>query len=116
MPIGEPPRFGLPSFTMPKFDIPTMAEAVLNVLRDRIATFQRELDDDHELGVVISGAVPLRVERIEVGSALLLAFHGTTASGDRAVVMQHVSQTNLMLIAMPKVGPVARRVGFELPS
>jgi hypothetical protein len=32
------------------------------------------------------------------------------------VLLQHVSQTNLMLIATPKAGKVARRVGFELPK
>lgn len=104
-------------FRMPKYEmpyIPTEAEAVFEALRDRIAAMQREMDDDHELALVIPGAEPLHVERFAIESAVLLSFYGATRSGDRTALMQHVTQTNLMLIAVPKAGPVARRVGFDV--
>ncbi len=106
------PRFSLPELPRPQ----TPAEGVFAALRDRIAAFQRDMDDDHELGMVVPGSLPIHVDRIAIESAALLAFYGTTRSGDRTALLQHVSQTNLMLIAVPKAGAVARRVGFELPK
>src|SRR5512133_3463743 len=108
-------QFRLPAMPeLPK--IPTQAEGAFEAIRDRIVAFQRELDDEHELGLMIPGAEPLHVERIAIESAFLLAFYGTTRAGLRTALLQHVSQTNLMLIAVPKSGPVARRVGFEVPK
>lgn len=107
-------EFRLPEVTIPR--VQTQAENVFEALRDRIAAFQREMDDQHELALLIAGAEPLHVERIAIESSALLAFDGVTQSGLRTTLLQHVSQTNLMLIAVPKAGPVARRVGFDMPK
>ena len=104
-------------FRVPEIPVPqirTQAENVFEALRDRIAAFQHEMDDEHELALLIAGAEPLHVDRIAIESSFLLAFDGVTRSGLRTTLLQHVSQTNLMLIAVPKAGPVARRVGFDV--
>jgi hypothetical protein len=78
-----------------------------------VRKFEAQLNADQELGIVISGAAPIHVVSIAALGANLVAFYGKAAHGGPAVLLQHVTQTNVVLLALPKLGEEARRVGFK---
>lgn len=86
-----------------------------------IQNFERQLDAEHEvaLGFTGSAAGVLRIEGVGFFDPDLLTFYGRTEDGLRTQLVQHVSQLNLMLQAVPKLSPETippRRFGFELQA
>lgn len=90
-------------------------ERVLLYLRN----FESQLDRQHEvaLGFTGSDAGILRIEGIGFFDPDILTFYGQDEGGGRTQLIQHVSQLNVMLRAVPKEGPPEdppRRIGFRL--
>lgn len=83
-----------------------------------IQNFEQQLDSQHEvaLGVTDGGAGPLRIEGIGYFDPDIVTFYGTGPAGTRSQLIQHVSQLNVTLSALPKAAPEAepRRIGFRL--
>lgn len=84
-----------------------------------LKNFESQLDAQHEvaLGFAGSDAGVLRIEGIGFFDPDLLTFYGRDDSGSRMQLIQHVSQLNVMLRAVPKEGPPEdppRRIGFRL--
>lgn len=84
-----------------------------------LQNFQRQLDAEQEiaLGFAGSDAGVLRIEGVGFFDPDLLTFYGETEDGHRTQLIQHISQLNLMLKAIPKRSPddtPPRRFGFEL--
>jgi hypothetical protein len=80
-----------------------------------IKTFEAALDPDHEIGarlVSFGQAVEFHIENVGYHGPHMIAFHGTNVNGERVQLIQHVSQLSVLLVAMKKVGPSARRIGF----
>lgn len=90
-------------------------ERVLLYLRN----FERQLDAEHEvaLGFTGSDAGVLRIDGVGFFDPDILTFYGQDEDGARTQLIQHVSQLNVMLRAVPKEGPPEeppRRIGFRL--
>lgn len=90
-------------------------ERVLLYLRN----FERQLDAEHEvaLGFTGSDAGVLRIDGVGFFDPDILTFYGQDEDGARTQLIQHVSQLNVMLRAVPKDGPPEeppRRIGFRL--
>ncbi|MCB1341178.1 MAG: hypothetical protein KDK24_08960 [Pseudooceanicola sp.] len=83
-----------------------------------IQNFERQLDGEHEVAMGFTGseAGVLRIEGMGFFDPDILTFYGSDLDGGRTQMVQHVSQLNVMLRALPKpkADGQARRIGFRL--
>jgi hypothetical protein len=83
-----------------------------------IKNFEEQLDADHEVAMGFTGgdAGILKIEGIGWFAPDILSFYGEDENGARTQLIQHVSQLNVLLRAMPKSPEAteARRIGFRL--
>lgn len=83
-----------------------------------IKNFEEQLDTEHEVAMGFTGgdAGILRIEGIGWFAPDILTFYGEDDDGSRTQLIQHVSQLNVMLRALPKApeDETARRIGFRL--
>ncbi len=83
-----------------------------------IQNFEKTLDANHEVAMGFTGgdAGVMRIEGMGYFDPDVITFYGSDATGARTQLVQHVSQLNVMLRALPK--PVedkpANRIGFRL--
>lgn len=83
-----------------------------------IQNFEQQLDNEHEVAMGFTGgdAGVLRIEGMGFFDPDMVTFHGTDTQGAKTQLVQHVSQLNVMLRALPK--PVETeepaRIGFRL--
>ncbi|WP_242500431.1 DUF6173 family protein [Tropicimonas sp. IMCC6043] len=83
-----------------------------------IKNFEEQLDGEHEIAMGFTGATAgvLRIEGIGYFDPDIVTFYGMDADGTRTQLIQHVSQLNVILRALPKEpqATAARRIGFRL--
>jgi len=83
-----------------------------------IQNFEKQLDPNHEIaiGVTHGGGGLLRIEGIGYFDPDIVTFYGTDQTGAKSQLIQHVTQLNVALQALPKIpdAPEARRIGFRL--
>ncbi|MEM9124238.1 MAG: DUF6173 family protein [Pseudomonadota bacterium] len=85
-----------------------------------IQNFEKTLDADHEVAMGFTGgdAGVKRIEGMGYFDPDIITFYGSDGTGARTQLVQHVSQLNVMLRALPK--PVedkpANRIGFRLAA
>lgn len=97
-----------------------LADYSYEVIMKRIKEFEDELDDEHEVSVKLTSfgqSVTMAVTSIGYSNPSTLVFYGLVG-GQRATLIQHVSQLNFLLIASPKADPQKppRRIGFAHPN
>lgn len=92
------------------------AEEVFNHLLSRVKDFQANLPAHHELGIQLAnfGAErALHVRGMGFRNPNIIEFYGLLDGDKKVAVVQHVSQLNFLLVAVP---PVAQqepyRIGF----
>ncbi|MFM2356999.1 MAG: hypothetical protein RLZZ528_2735 [Pseudomonadota bacterium] len=83
-----------------------------------ISNFEKQLDERQEiaLGMAGSDSGALLIEGLGYFAPDIVTFYGRDEEGARTQLIQHVSQLNVMLRALPKQDEAAapRRIGFEL--
>lgn len=83
-----------------------------------IQNFEKLLDAEQEvaMGFTDTGGGFLRIEGLGYFDPDIVTFYGTDQTGARVQLVQHVSQLNVLLRAMPKEGDEdePRRIGFRL--
>lgn len=83
-----------------------------------IQNFEQQLDAEHEVAMGFTGgnAGVLRIEGMGYYDPDIVTFYGSDESGGRTQLVQHVSQLNVMLRALPKPtkDTPAARIGFRL--
>lgn len=128
-------KLHLPTFEMPKLpdmvphiaDLnrtivarpPNMAKYAVEAIYEEIAAFEASLDADHELGMPIVGGpagLCVHVREVYRFGTDKLVFVGIDTDQRPVRVIQHLSQLNLLMLAAPKIGPTAVRIGFHAPS
>lgn len=83
-----------------------------------IRNFEDQLDAGHEVAMGFTGtdAGVIRIEGVGYYDPDIITFYGSDPAGGRNQIVQHVSQLNVLLCAVPK--PAAedapRRIGFRL--
>lgn len=83
-----------------------------------IQNFEKQLDNDHEVGMGFVGgdAGVIKIEGLGFYDPDLITFYGSDGTGTKTQLIQHVSQLNVMLRAAAKevdqVEP--NRIGFRL--
>ncbi|MCE8544771.1 hypothetical protein KBY25_02975 [Ruegeria pomeroyi] len=85
-----------------------------------IRNFEEQLDASQEvaMGFVGGDAGVLRIEGIGYFDPDIVTFYGADGTGARTQLVQHVSQLNVMLRAMPVATEdrPAQRIGFRLAA
>jgi len=85
-----------------------------------VRNFEEQLDAEHEvaMGFVGGEAGVLRIEGLGYFDPDIITFYGSDGSGAKTQLIQHVSQLNVMLRALPKPDSAApaKRIGFRLVS
>lgn len=86
-----------------------------------IQNFEEQLDDEHEVAMGFTGgdAGVLRIEGLGFFDPDIVTFYGTDEDGARTQLIQHVSQLNVMLRALPRDEPddaPPMRIGFRLAA
>ena len=80
--------------------------------------FEEQLDGDHEVAMGFTGADAgvLRIEGMGFFDPDIITFYGSDPAGARMQHIQHVSQLNVILRALPKAvqGAAPNRIGFRL--
>jgi hypothetical protein len=85
-----------------------------------IRNFEEQLDSAHEVAMGFTGsdAGILRIEGVGFYEPDIITFYGRDEDGARTQLIQHVSQLNVILRAIPTstTEEPARRIGFQLTS
>lgn len=80
--------------------------------------FEKNLDSEHEAAMGFTGgdAGVLRIEGMGYFDPDIVTFYGTDPSGAKTQMIQHVTQMNVLLRAVPKAVQSAEpnRIGFQL--
>lgn len=82
-----------------------------------IMAFEKQLDAQHEVGlrlVSFGDSATLNITDMGFWEPDLLHFHGRNANGEPMVLIQHISQVNVMLAANRKQQQAANRIGFHI--
>ncbi|MFS4582016.1 DUF6173 family protein [Phaeobacter sp. C3_T13_0] len=85
-----------------------------------IKNFEEQLDGEHEIAMGFAGgdAGVMRIEGMGYYDPDIITYYGSDSGGARTQLVQHVSQLNVMLRALPKRNETApaNRIGFRLVS
>ncbi|SHH66018.1 DUF6173 family protein [Marivita hallyeonensis] len=85
-----------------------------------IQNFEEQLDNEHEVAMGFAGNETgvLRIEGLGFFDPDIVTFYGTDEMGGRMQLIQHVSQLNVALRALPvpREDVEPRRIGFELAA
>ena len=83
-----------------------------------IQNFEKTLNAEEEIamGFTDTGAGVLKIEGLGYFDPDIVTFYGSDGAGNRVQLVQHVTQLNVVLRALPKPKEAAepRRIGFEL--
>lgn len=93
------------------------AEEVFNHLQVRVKDFQESLPKNHELGIQLAnfgGERAVHVRGMGYRNPNIIEFYGLLDGRTQVAVVQHVSQLNFMLVAVPPVPEQPPyRIGFS---
>jgi hypothetical protein len=85
-----------------------------------IRNFEEQLDSQHEVAMGFAGGDigVLRIEGLGFFDPDIVTFYGADADGAKTQLIQHVSQLNVMLRALPRASDDAEpvRIGFRLAA
>lgn len=96
--------------------LPNMAEYAVKAIHKEIADFEASLDAEHELGMPVAGGpsgLCVHVRKVYRYGNDKLVFAGVDNDQNPVRLIQHLTQLNLLMMAVPKIGPVATRIGFH---
>jgi hypothetical protein len=104
-------------FRLPK--IPNLAENAINAIYKEFADFEARLDREQEIAMGIVGGpsgLCFHIRRVHRCGGDKLVFEGIDSDSKPVRLMQHLMQLNLLMMAAPKIGPIAVRIGFHAPA
>lgn len=96
-----------------------LSNVIFDRLQKEIQEFEKHLSADEELGGLLASfgrQVLIHIDAIDYSRPYLITFAGKTIpGGDRVRLVQHVTQLNVLLQAVPKSPDHAepRRIGFQ---
>jgi hypothetical protein len=82
-----------------------------------IIEFEKKLDSNSEIGaklVNFSSNEVISVDNVSYWGPDLVIFIGKNLEGHPVELMQHMTQVNVLLVAVPKQNETPRRIGFIL--
>lgn len=110
------------TFAIPEIDLRDykLADYTYEIIMERIKDFEKELADDEEVAVRLASfgsSITMTVTDIGYSNPSTLVFYGYVKE-KWAVLIQHMSQLNFLLLAVKKSDPEKppRRIGFAAPT
>lgn len=113
---------------IPKLDLPEMgplpvaysySDTQFELLQKYIEEYQRTLDDEHEVGLLLTNfgqSILMQVCEISYEESVLLIFKGYV-NGKYSTLIQHVSQLNFLITSVEKEpDKPKRKIGFIHPD
>lgn len=92
--------------------IKSIPEMTFESLSKELRSFQAGLADSLEIGLRVGGGdLTMYPHGLRLVGQMIV-FDGTDAEGNQASLVQHYSMVTMLLVAAPKLGPNARRIGF----
>jgi hypothetical protein len=104
----------------PVASVQSPAESTYQRLLKYIGQFEMQLDHDQEIGgrfVSFGDDTHFHIADVGYWNPDIITFDGIDQNGNRVKLIQHVSQLNVLLVAVRKMTPPAeppRRIGFYL--
>lgn len=94
----------------------TSSETQFLILKDYIAEFEKNLDSEHEVGMLLTNfgsSIVLHVTHITYEEPVLMVFKGY-ANGQFSTLIQHVNQLNFLLTSVEKAPDRPKyKIGFS---
>ena len=83
-----------------------------------ILDFQKDLDDDHEVGAFLANypGGNIHISGMGYSGPHIVSFEGFSNDGNPVQLLQHFSQLNVVLVKVPKLGEKPIRIGFDIPA
>lgn len=108
--------------TLTPFSVPAPKTALFaDTMYDRIVSaikdFEAGLAVDEEIGAQLANFgnnITVAIEDIGYHNPFLILIHGVTSNGHRCTLLQHMSQANILLVALKAREGHGRRIGFKL--
>lgn len=91
------------------------AKLAIERLGEQIFEFEALLSHEEEVGMVLvsgPGDKVFHIEKYYAPNMDLIVLEGINDHGKPQRLIQHVSQLNILLTALPKLSSVPRRIGF----
>jgi hypothetical protein len=82
-----------------------------------IKEFEEGLDQEHEIGarlVTFGPDLTFHIDDVGYWGPDIIIFHGVDKNNRKVQLLQHITQLNVLLIALDKKQERARRIGFVL--
>ena len=95
------------------------ARLIYKQLSEYIRDFERELDEEHEIGarlVSFGSTITFHIENVRYYDPYIITFYGINDNGEKVQLIQHTSQLNVLLVAMKKLQEKPNRVGFLMEN
>lgn len=108
--------FRLPNVAAQTLKISPAAQLMYKKIAQSIINFEKTLDPDKEIGaqlVSFNSNETISIENLGYWGDDLIIFYGKNSLGNSVELLQHISQVNVLLVAVPVEGE-ARRIGFIL--
>jgi hypothetical protein len=96
------------------------ANVMFKRLLEDIQEFESGLKPDEEIGAYLAsfaGGICLHIESIKYRDPFYIVLSGTTEQGQKARLVQHVTQTSILLVPVkvtPEENREPRRFGFKI--
>lgn len=112
-------RVNLANFTLPKSPIVRnyhLADWMYERIIEKIEDFEKDLPEDMQAGGMLANFANMTFSIDDIGyhNPDMIIFYGTQSDGSKVELLQHTSQLNLLLIAVPLSNPQKprRKIGF----
>jgi hypothetical protein len=96
------------------------AEVMHKKLMAQIADFEKGLTNEEEVGGYLASfgrQLLIHIEQVTYRNPYLIVFHGKVEkTAEKVQLVQHTAQLNVLFVAVPKEGPLPRRIGFGAPQ
>ncbi|MER8853019.1 DUF6173 family protein [Mesorhizobium australicum] len=106
----------IPTWRMPEIKVPNPAESTIEHIVKSIIAFERRLKPDEEIGArwVSFGGETVHITNVGFMGRELIKFHCKNSRDEIVELIQHVSQVNVMLVAVKAQTEEPLRIGFVL--
>lgn len=110
------PKITIPEPTFTPLPIAySYSDTQFEIIKRRILEFQASLDSEHDVALMLTNfgqSILMNVTEIGYEESVLMVFKGLV-DGNEATLIQHVSQLNFLMMAVPKDPAVPKRqIGF----
>lgn len=98
------------------------ANVLYQKLLEQIIQFQSQLDSNEEVGAYLASfgqKIYLHIEQVSYKDPYYIIFSGTLENGQKAQLVQHTSQSNILLVAVkiePEANRAPYRIGFRIDN